>query len=570
MYPKAIRSFCAALALAINSCAPADTQDFPADEDLEVMLRFLVEDGETPGIVVGLLEADGSTRILSYGSAGPDAQPLGPRSVFEIGSITKTFTGTLLADMVARGEVAFEDPVSKYLPDQVPVPTIEGQEITLLDLATHTSGIDDEAVMQILAQRGFAPENPQTPWAKYTVEALYTWLSEYELPREPGAEFDYSNFGMGLLGHALARASNTTLQALMEERVLGPLGMDMTGFALEGELAEWVASGHRDQKVAPIWLGTEASEGAGGLRSSAEDLLSYLSANVGQADTDLERAMRVAQEPRRPVGDGPQRIGLAWRTTAVNGRRIVMHGGGTGGFDTEVAFDPERRVGVVILTNSTDFGDNLGQDLIGGRLPPTLPEIALDPEALAPFAGEYQSGGGLPLYVRLDENGYLTGQAQSQVRFRLFATSDSSFYAKRVPFIITFHTDEEGKVEDLVLAVNERTNRFARIGDDVPPSAVAAGNASPPLSAEEIARYEGTYAIEIEGETVEFRVYGEGDRLMGDVGGRGVIRLLPRSEHEFAVSADPRIRIIFTLEDGRAQSVTLHQPDGTVSGPRIG
>jgi CubicO group peptidase (beta-lactamase class C family) len=568
MNTRAIRFFCTALALAAIGCAPSEIQHFPADQDLEVMLRFLVEDGETPGIVVGLLEADGSTRILSYGSAGPDTQPLGPRSVFEIGSITKTFTGTLLADMVARGEVALEDPVSKYLPGQVTVPTIEGQEITLLDLATHTSGIDDEAVMQLLDQRGLAAEDPQNPWAHYTVEALYTWLSEYELPRGPEAEFEYSNFGMGLLGHALARAADTTLRGLMEERILEPLGMDMTGYALEGELAERMTRGHRDQDVVPMWYGTEASEGAGGLRSNAEDLLAYLSANVGRPETDLERAMRVAQEPRRPVGDGRQRIGLAWRTTNVNGRSIVMHGGGTGGFDTEVAFDPERHVGVVILTNSTDYGGNLGQDLIGGSLPPTLPEIALDPEALAPFAGEYESGGGLPLYVRLDENGYLTGQAQSQVRFRLYATSDSSFYAKRVPFIITFHTDEDGKVEDLVLAVNERTNRFARVGDELPPPAVAAGNASPPLSAEEIARYEGTYVLEIEGQTVEFGVFGQEDRLMGDVGGRGVIQLLPRGDHEFAASADPRLRILFTLEDGRAQTVTLHQPDDTVSGPR--
>ncbi len=565
-----IRFFCSVLALAAISFAPAEAQHFPADEDLEVMLRFLVEDGETPGIVVGLLEADGSTRILSYGSGGPDAQPLGPRSVFEIGSITKTFTGTLLADMVARGEVALEDPVSKYLPDQVTVPSFEGQEITLLDLATHTSGIDDEAVRQILFQRGFAWENPQTPWANYTVEVLYTWLSEYELPREPGAGFEYSNLGMGLLGHALALAADTTLQGLMEERILDPLGMEMTGFALEGELAEWVTQGHRDQDRAPSWALTEASAGAGGLRSNAEDLLSYLSTNVGQPDTDLEHAMRVAQEPRRPAGIGQRRIGLGWSTTAVNGRTIVMKGGGTGGFAAEVAFDPERNIGVVILTNSTDFRDNLGQDLIGGRLPPTLPEVHLDPEALAPFAGEYESSGGLPLYVRLDENGYLTGQAQSQIRFRLYATSDSSFYAKRVPFIVTFHKDEEGKVEDLVLAVNERTNRFARIGDEMPSPAVAAGNASPPLSPEEIALYEGTFVLEIEGQTIEFRVFGQEDRLMGDIGGRAVIRLLPRGDHVFALSADPRIRIIFTLENGLAQTVTIQQPDGSVSGPRIG
>ena len=123
-----------ALLAGLTILVPANVrgQHFPADEEIQTMLRYLVEDGETPGIVLGVLEADGSTRIVSYGSAGPNARPLGPRSVFEIGSITKTFTATLFADMVARGEVSLEDFVSEYLPDRVNVPSRSGREITLL------------------------------------------------------------------------------------------------------------------------------------------------------------------------------------------------------------------------------------------------------------------------------------------------------------------------------------------------------------------------------------------------------------------------------------------------------
>ncbi len=121
-----------AFVLLLQGALPAQ-QHFPADNDLELMLRYLVEDKETPAIVLGVLEADGSTRLVSYGSAGPDALPLGPRSVFEIGSITKTFTGTLLAHMVAQGEVELEDPVSRYLPPSAEVPTFGQREITLLD-----------------------------------------------------------------------------------------------------------------------------------------------------------------------------------------------------------------------------------------------------------------------------------------------------------------------------------------------------------------------------------------------------------------------------------------------------
>src|SRR3712207_925793 len=115
------------LALALLAPAAAPAQHFPPDQDVRSMLRYLVEDGETPGIVLGLLEADGSTRILSCGSGGSNARPRSPRSVCEIGCITKAFTGIRLADMVERGEVSLSDPVSRYLPEGVRVPSRNGR-----------------------------------------------------------------------------------------------------------------------------------------------------------------------------------------------------------------------------------------------------------------------------------------------------------------------------------------------------------------------------------------------------------------------------------------------------------
>jgi CubicO group peptidase (beta-lactamase class C family) len=144
-------------------------------EDLLLMLRYLVEDRETPGIVIGLLEADGSTRIVSYGNAGANAQPLGAKSVFEMGSITKTFTGTLLADMVERGEVSLSDPVGKYLPANAKVPSRNGRQITLLDLATHRSALPR------------MPDNisrePGNPYPRYTIESMYAFLSAHPTGR---------------------------------------------------------------------------------------------------------------------------------------------------------------------------------------------------------------------------------------------------------------------------------------------------------------------------------------------------------------------------------------------------
>ncbi len=159
-------------------------QHFPSDEDLTALIKPLVEAGGK-GIVVGVMEADESTRIVAYGEAGPNSRPLGSKSLFGIASVTKVFTGTLLADMVARGEVSLSDAVAGYLPDGVSMPSRGGREITLLDLSTHHSGLPK--------MPDFVSADPSNPYADLTAETMYEFLSSYELTRDIGSEFDYSN-----------------------------------------------------------------------------------------------------------------------------------------------------------------------------------------------------------------------------------------------------------------------------------------------------------------------------------------------------------------------------------------
>jgi len=547
------------LLVAVLAPEPAIAQGhFPKSEDLELMLRHLVEDGEAPAIALGVLEADGSTRIVTFGSAGPDALPLSPRSVYEIGSITKTFTGTLLADMVGRGEVSLDDPVSKYLPPEVTVPSYDGREITLLDLATHTSGLPR-------LPTGFIPRDMQNPYAEWTVETLYSWLSGHELRREPGSEFEYSNLGFGLLGHALARAADTSLRNLMRERILDPLGMDMTGFALESEIEAWMVQGHSEGEVVPFWFATEAMDGAGGLRSNVEDMLGFLMANVGTPGSGLERAMRVAQEAQRPAGSDARNVGLGWQSYSLNGRPIVQHGGGTGGFGTLIAFDPVREVGVVVLANSTDFGSNLGTDLIVHEPPPSSPPVDVGLETLASYEGTYVSDRGGRMYVRLEEEGYLTIQPMLDARMRLHATSNSSFFPIREEWLITFQRVQGGDVTGLDFEWQGSVTRFDRTEEAVPPSKMVAGNAR--MSPEDIARYEGTYDLDLAGQAIEFQVFGTGTRLMSRLG-QTTSRLHPLGAHQFVVEVNPGIRVVFTIEEDRAVSVTLHQGARSDSGDR--
>lgn len=170
----------------------ASKESFPSNAAIQEMIRENMPDPQSTGMVIGLLEPDGSRRVIAYGGSGLNARRLDGESVFEIGSITKVFTGVLLAEMVQRQEVKLSEPLARLLPN-VRVPSRNGKEITLLDLATHTSGLPTMPV-------NFPTAETPKDYAGYTVREMYDFLSEYKLPRDPGQSDQYSNFA-SLTGH---------------------------------------------------------------------------------------------------------------------------------------------------------------------------------------------------------------------------------------------------------------------------------------------------------------------------------------------------------------------------------
>jgi D-alanyl-D-alanine-carboxypeptidase/D-alanyl-D-alanine-endopeptidase len=360
--------------------APAPARSglfFPPDEAVRAFVRPYIDARQAKGIVVGLVEPDGSRRVLTLGEAGEGARPLAANSVFEIGSITKTFTGTVLADMVRRGEVKLDDPVGKYMPAGVRVPSLNGRQITLLDLATHTSGLPR-------LPTGYVSPDPTNPWAHFAAEDLYAFLNRHELTREPGAKFEYSNLGMGLLGHALARAAGAdSFQTLVADRVLRPLGMSMTAYGRTAALAPWMTKGHNQQGAVAPHFDVAVLAGGGGLNSNVADLMTYLDANIGEPTSPLEHAMRDARRGYRPGPRPGAQLGLGWMTMTRGPLTLVGLGGGTAGYSTYVAFDPETRAGVVVLANSGDFdySDLIGRELLNPERRPLIARPAQAPPA---------------------------------------------------------------------------------------------------------------------------------------------------------------------------------------------
>ena len=241
-------------------------------EPLQSKIRDLATAGlgKHAGIVVGILRG-GDQWVAGYGSFDAGQQPPDEDAIFDIGSVTKVFTTLVLAEMVLRGEVALDDPAQKYLPSTLQMPKWRGQEITLFHLATHTSSLP-----RLPGNLWKTIKDQANPYANYQVSDMYEFLSGYKLKRPIGSRVEYSNLGMGLLGHILGLVAGKSYEELVSERILRPLGMNHTSIALSPEQQGRLAPGHTsDGKVTANW-DIPALAGCGALRSTAGDVLRFL------------------------------------------------------------------------------------------------------------------------------------------------------------------------------------------------------------------------------------------------------------------------------------------------------
>ena len=446
--------------------APVDS---PVLADTEI--RQILADrtgGENLGIgmVVGVIDQKGR-RVVSYGSlAKDDKRPLNGDTVFEIGSMTKVFTSLVLMDMVQRGEVALTDPVSKYLPPNAKTPERNNRKITLQDLSTQSSGLPR-------MPSNFNPRDALNPYADYSVEQMYQFLSGYQLTRDIGEKYEYSNLGVGLLGHVLSLRAGMDYEALVRSRICEPLGMTSTRVTLSPEMKLRLAIGHSATlNAVPNWdLPTLA--GAGALRSSANDLLTFLAANLGYVKTPLAAAMAAEVSIRRPTGSPHMEIAYGWHIQTKDGKSIIWHNGGTGGYRTYMGYDPKRRAGVVVLSNiSTAEGpDDIGRYLLDAsypllkvKPPQEHKEVTVDTKTFDSYVGSYQMGPNAILAISRDGDQFYL-QLTGQPKLQLFPESERKFFLKVVDAQVTFDTDPQGKTTKAILHQGGRDRVAKRLDE---------------------------------------------------------------------------------------------------------
>jgi D-alanyl-D-alanine-carboxypeptidase/D-alanyl-D-alanine-endopeptidase len=331
--------------------ADASNESAAVEKAIDGMVQPVMAEVGAVGMVVGVI--DGPTRVIAtYGETvhGNAVKPT-PTTLFEIGSNTKCFTATLLANAVATGKLMLEDTLTSHLPASYAfAPGSEKAGITLLELADHTSGF---------------PRNPNdvNGAITYSVTRVYQDADTILLATAPGAKFGYSNLGFALLGDALANASGQTWDALVASVLTVPLAMPDT--ALAPVQPSRAAQGYDSGCGTPpcptsqtLILATFPAPGvdpAGGLWSSGADMMTWLAYNMQlEGPPDLLALVPTLRQPR-VMALPNQQVGLAWNTSSltVRGQSVseVWKDGDTNGFHSYVAYVPSRQIGVFVLAN---------------------------------------------------------------------------------------------------------------------------------------------------------------------------------------------------------------------------
>jgi serine-type D-Ala-D-Ala carboxypeptidase/endopeptidase len=303
-------------------------------------------------MVLGVVTPNG-TQVSGYGNLSKaNSTEVDGNTIFDIASITKTFATIVLADMVKQGWVNLNDPIEKYLPSNATtVPSYNGYKITLKDLATHTSGLPD------------FPED----WVRnttYTNQQVYNFLSNTTINREPGTLANYSHIGMGILGHILSLRADVPFSQLVKDKILDALamdntgiGMNSTGISVSNADIERFAKGHIDGKEVELEFIPETIQAAGAMYSTANDLLKYLSANLGLIHTEINDIMQETHLIRHLFAPSASNqtslsdtfVGLGWVITTDFGKEVVWHTGAIDGYSSIIAFNPTKQIGMVIL-----------------------------------------------------------------------------------------------------------------------------------------------------------------------------------------------------------------------------
>lgn len=452
-YPTILFSAALMIAGAAEAASTA-TSDAATDAELQATVGKRLHGDRTGAcFAVAVIENKAVRRAYVCADGNDPATRIDANTAFEIGSVSKPMMAALLAGLIREGKAALDDPLSAYLPKGSVVPTFEGKPILLWHIVTHTSGLP--------AIPAGVDYDPLNPYSRLDEATLLKALSTTPLAQAPGAKFEYSNFAAMLLSYAVARRAGSDFETLLDTRVFSPLGMDSSYINRKPDAVKAAAGHTPDTKVTPAWTFPTDFAGVGGVRSTLDDMVRYVQGQFGGAPKPLDADFRLTHAP--VANDAKAPIAMHWMLAPLNGRTFLAHEGGTGGFSSFVAFDPDTEFGVVILSDTALHArgglGSLGLHLLDPKVPLGKPDTGesaakstqvLSADELKTYVGEYPLMPDFVLTVRA-EAGTLTAQATGQGAFPLAATAKDVFEAPNFGIVIRFQRDAAGKVVALKL-----------------------------------------------------------------------------------------------------------------------
>ncbi len=530
-----------------------------------------LENGHSPSIVVGIIDKDGP-RYYAFGNKTIYGGPVNEHTIYEIGSISKTFTGILLAQMATDGKLKTDDPVQQYLPASVTLPERNGRKITLGNLSDHTSALPR-------LPGNMNPADPANPYADYTIEQLYTFLKSCELTRDIGSTYEYSNLAQGLLGHVLALKAKQPYEALMIDRIAAPLGMKETKIALDVTMKKNLAMGYSQGEQVANWdLPTLA--GAGAIRSSAHDMLLYLAANAGLKKSKFYPAMQLSHQPRHDkVGDGV-RVGLGWHISKGKDGDVIWHTGGTGGYRTFAGFVKETGTGVVVLTNSTKGADDLGFHLLNPDAPLMVVKKS-GAEAVKKSADAHGVEGAWQTYQDLKKESATYEFSEGEMNtlgYNYLETGDIKMALAIFEMNVENYPNSSNVYDSYGEALMKDGQQELSIKNYKKSLELNPGNSggiamlkkmgveyevsAVEVDAAVLASYVGTYEL-APGFNIDITAADK--QLFGQATGQGKFELFAQSPTEFYLKV-VEARVVFSVKDGQVESLTLYQNGQAIPG----
>lgn len=537
-------------------------------ENVEASIKKRLEYGNSPSYAIGIIDKNGA-RYYNFGTKTLGGAAVDEHSIYEIGSISKVFTGILLALQVVNGKMKLDDPIKKYLPAEVKVPQRGGKEITLGHLSDHTSALPR-------LPGNMAPANSNNPYADYTVKQLYDFISGYELTRDIGAEYEYSNLAQGLLGHILASQSGVSYEELMIKTIATPLGMKETKITFDEAMKRNLAMGHSDGAQVENWdIPTLA--GAGAIRSSTADMLKFLAANAGLTRTTLRKAMDLSHQVRHDKA-GSNRVGLGWHVAKGKNGDVIWHNGGTGGYRTFAGFVKESGMGVVVLTNSGEGADDIGFHLLNPDAPLKEIKASIVPE-MKKLIDAKSIDEAISLYKEKKKNEADRYDFSEQA----LNTLGYSYIENNLPAalaIFKLNTDQYPNSFNVYDSYGEALLKAAIVNykksvelNPGSASGIAAlkkmsessDNKDAVVSESILETYVGVYEL---APGFMMTISREGTQLFEQATGQSKFEIFPKSATEFYLKV-VQAQINFNVVDGKVESLTLNQNGQKIPGKKI-